>query len=126
MLQTYESCTTYETKDGSIIRELIHPDKQAGCRQSLAEAIVLPQKSTLLHCHESSEEIYFISSGTGRMTLGNEQVKVKDGDSILILPGTPHKIKNTGDDMLKILCCCTPPYSHQDTKIISNKSDNNQ
>ena len=126
MRQRYDDCIPYETKDGSIIRELIHPDKQAGCRQSLAEAIVLPQKSTLLHCHESSEEIYFISSGTGTMTLGNEKKKVKSGDSILIPPGTNHKIENTGNDMLKILCCCTPPYSHQDTVIIRNKTDNNQ
>ena len=126
MWQQYDDCLPYETLDGSIIRELIHPDKQDGCNQSLAEAIVLPQQSTLLHCHKSSEEIYFISTGTGLMTLGTEQRKIKSGDSVLIRPGTPHKIENTGSEILKILCCCAPPYSHQDTQIINSKSTDNK
>ncbi|HIJ79038.1 MAG: cupin domain-containing protein [Desulfobulbaceae bacterium] len=118
MRQRYQDCQPYLTKDGSTIRELIHPNLQPGCRQSLAEASVPANSATLLHCHKSSEEIYFITAGAGAMTLGDRKIMVHQGDSILIRPGTPHKIENTGDSTLKILCCCTPPYAHHDTEIM--------
>jgi mannose-6-phosphate isomerase-like protein (cupin superfamily) len=31
------------------------------------------------------------------------------------MPGVCHCIRNTGVQPLRILCCCHPPYSHQDT-----------
>jgi mannose-6-phosphate isomerase-like protein (cupin superfamily) len=41
------------------------------------------------------------------------------GDTVYIPPGTPHKIRNTGDIPLKILCCSSPAYSHEDTELLS-------
>ncbi len=38
---------------------------------------------------------------------------VKVGDAILIPPGAWHQI--TATESLKFLCCCAPPYSHEDT-----------
>jgi mannose-6-phosphate isomerase-like protein (cupin superfamily) len=34
-------------------------------------------------------------------------------DAILIHPGLWHTIKAT--EPLRFLCCCAPPYSHEDT-----------
>ncbi len=48
----------YRTKDGSLIRELMHPDRHGNARQSMAEAIVAPGGTTLLHRHGETEEIY--------------------------------------------------------------------
>ena len=62
----------YITRDGSEIRELVHPDVHALRNQSLAEAVVAPGAATLLHRHETSEEIYHVTRGSGRMTLGLE------------------------------------------------------
>lgn len=116
----YDSVDPYTTKDGSIIRELIHPDLQGNKKQSLAEAIIPPDFITELHRHVKSEEIYHILSGTGRMVLKMEQFEVGPGDSILIPPGTPHQIQNTGAVPLKILCCCAPAYSHGDTELMAS------
>ncbi len=55
----------YLTKDGSEIRELMHPDQHGNRRQSLAEALVPAGKRTLLHRHLTSEELYHITSGEG-------------------------------------------------------------
>jgi mannose-6-phosphate isomerase-like protein (cupin superfamily) len=107
------------TKDGSWIRELIHPTRQEGVMMSLAEATVTQGGSTRLHIHRISQEIYHITQGKGMMVLGNERFEVIPGDSILILPGMPHCIENIGTAPLKILCCCHPPYDHQDTIILS-------
>ena len=108
----------YITRDGSEIRELLHPGMHAVRNQSLAEALVPPGAATLLHRHETSEEIYHVTRGSGRMTLGAETFAIAVGDSIAIPPGTPHRVENTGTDMLHILCCCAPAYSHDDTTLL--------
>ncbi len=109
----YENMKPFVTKDGSTIRELMR-----GEGQSLAEATVSPGRSTRLHRHEESEEFYHITSGEGLMRLGDGEFSVKTGDTVNIPPGTPHRISNTGDVDLKILCACTPPYSHEDTELL--------
>ena len=108
----------YVTKDGSEIRELMHPDQHGNRAQSLAEAVVPAGTRTLLHRHLTSEELYHITSGEGMLTLGGEKLKVSSGDTALIPPGTPHCIEAIGTRPLKILCCCSPAYRHEDTEIL--------
>ncbi|MFK7795661.1 MAG: cupin domain-containing protein [Gammaproteobacteria bacterium] len=114
----YQLIENYITKDGSIIRELMHPDAHANRNQSLAEATVPIGVQTELHLHQKSEEIYHITQGEGMMTLGESQFQVSIGDTICIPPKTPHKISNIGNIDLVILCACSPAYSHEDTVII--------
>ncbi len=52
------------------------------------------------------------------MTLADERFDVGVGDTIAILPQTPHAIANTGTAPLKILCCCAPAYQHADTELV--------
>jgi mannose-6-phosphate isomerase-like protein (cupin superfamily) len=111
----YNDAKEYTTKDGSIIRELMHPEQHACKNQSFAEARIPCEQETRAHKHLISEEIYYINQGTGRMTLGDKIFDVNTGDTICIPQGATHKIKNTGDIELKIICCCSPEYSHEDT-----------
>jgi mannose-6-phosphate isomerase-like protein (cupin superfamily) len=109
---------SYVTKDGSGIRELMHPAVHGNVRQSLAEAVVPPGASTLPHRHRESEELYHVLSGTGRMTLGGEEFAIAPGDTILIPPGTAHHLRNGGGEPLRLLCACSPAYRHEDTEIL--------
>lgn len=115
----YADATPYVTKDGSVIRELAHPGAPGGGRQSLAEATVAPGGATLPHRHRRSEEIYHVVAGSGRMTLGMEQFAITAGDTVLIPPGTRHCVAALGDGPLRILCCCSPAYAHDDTEILA-------
>ncbi|MBL4583199.1 MAG: cupin domain-containing protein [Pseudomonadales bacterium] len=108
----------YLTKDRSQIRELMHPDVQGNQKQSLAQATVPVGAITLLHRHALTEELYYIQSGTGIMTLGEQTFAVAPGDTICIKPGTGHCIENSGEVELQLLCCCSPAYSHDDTEIL--------
>jgi mannose-6-phosphate isomerase-like protein (cupin superfamily) len=110
--------TPYITRDGSEIRELMHPDKQQNANQSLAEATVPPGVSTYLHMHRESEEIYYVTRGSGEMELGDERFGLEQGDSICIPPGTPHRLHNNTSVPLVILCCCAPAYRHEDTELL--------
>jgi mannose-6-phosphate isomerase-like protein (cupin superfamily) len=118
MKTIYKDLPTYQTKDGSLIRELMHPDLHGARNQSLAEAIVPPGVTTHLHRHLIAEEIYYITQGEGEMRLGNALFSVESGDTILIPPGTPHAVRNKGDIDLHIICCCSPAYRHEDTELI--------
>lgn len=124
MKTRYSQVPPFITKDGSVIRELMHPAQHGNRAQSLAEAIVAPCQFTALHRHGISEELYHITAGHGRMTLGDNQFEVGPGDTVCIPPGTPHCIENTGAEPLHILCCCAPPYAHDDTELLSPPSGN--
>ena len=100
----------FTTKDGSTIRELFHTDAQ-----SLAEATLEPDQATERHYHRATEEIYFVLKGSGRMEVDGDTRTVRPGEAILIPPGAWHQLENNGTSELRILCCCAPPYSHDDT-----------
>lgn len=110
--------TPYPTRDGSMIRELMHPSHHGNHQQSLAEAIVEVGAQTRLHYHRQSEELYHITHGQGRLTLGEETLDLQPGDTVCIPPGTPHCIRNTGPEPLHVLCMCAPAYSHADTVVM--------
>jgi len=118
MKTEYSKIEPYVTKDGCEIRELMHPNAHGNRNQSFAEATVRPGQKTALHLHHSSEEIYHFTRGRGVMTCGEERFSVKAGDTVCIAPGTPHCVENTGSSPLKILCVCSPQYSHDDTTLI--------
>jgi mannose-6-phosphate isomerase-like protein (cupin superfamily) len=113
-----EDRESFITADGSSIRELAGIPSGNSVNQSLAEATVPPGGETFEHFHRVSEEIYHFSSGTGRMRLGSEETAVRAGDTVVIAPGLKHKLWNTGEEPLVLLCCCSPAYSHADTVLL--------
>ncbi len=120
LYQNYAAVSPYITKDGSEIRELMHPAVQGNRNQSLAEATLPAGTRTMLHRHLVTEEIYHITAGEGQMTLGAAPFKVGVGDTIGIAPGTAHCIEASTSGALVLLCCCSPAYSHTDTEILEN------
>ena len=116
----------YITKDGSEIRELMHPAQHGNRKQSLAEAVVPAGTRTLLHRHRETEELYHVTAGEGLLTLGEERMKVSPGDTALIPPGTPHCIEASVAGDLHILCCCSPAYRQEDTELLDAEDDDRQ
>ena len=107
----------FTTIDGSEIREVAGIPTGNAVNQSLAEATVAPDTATEEHYHRSSEEIYFFTHGSGRLRVGDQEREVEPGDTVVIAPGMRHKLWNTGPAPLRLLCCCAPAYSHEDTVI---------
>jgi mannose-6-phosphate isomerase-like protein (cupin superfamily) len=105
-----EAAVPFTTKDGSTIRELHHT-----AVQSLAEATLEPGQVTERHHHRATEEIYFVLKGSGALEVDGDTRHVRPGDAILIPAGAWHMLENDGSSELRILCCCAPPYSHDDT-----------
>ena len=81
-----------------------------------------PGGATAEHDHRTTEELYFVPHGSGRMRLGDEECDIAPGDTVVSPPGTRHKLWNSGDEALRLLCCCcAPAYSHEDTVITEDR-----
>ena len=107
--------TPFTTADGSTIRSILDSTNAPVEKQSLAEAALPPGGATQRHYHKESEELYFIQEGSGRMEIDGEERAVGAGDAILIPANAWHQIEASADGPLRFLCCCAPPYRHEDT-----------
>jgi mannose-6-phosphate isomerase-like protein (cupin superfamily) len=108
-LSSRDTVDPFETKDGSTIRELMH-----AAHQSLAEATLVPGQATQRHYHAASEELYSVLEGGGLLEVDGEERQVGPGDTVLIPPGARHRL-TAGPSGARFLCCCAPPYAHDDT-----------
>ena len=104
----------FTTLDGSTIRVLLDARLGGAFKQSLAEATLAPASGTRRHYHASTEEIYVVLAGTGRMEVDGDERDVGPGDAVLIPAGAWHEIRAGGKE-LRFLCCCAPQYSDEDT-----------
>ena len=105
-----ESVEAFVTKDGSTIRELHHTEVQ-----SLAEATLEVEQATERHYHRAHRGDLLRAEGPGPDGGRRRVTHVRPGDAVLIPAGAWHQLENNGTSELRILCCCAPPYSHDDT-----------
>jgi mannose-6-phosphate isomerase-like protein (cupin superfamily) len=114
---SYSRIRAFTTLDGSEIREWAGRVSAPARNQSLAEAIVAPGGATIEHLHRTSEELYLITAGRGRLRVEGEERQIEAGDCALIPPGARHKLFNEGEEPLRVVCACSPPYSDADTYL---------
>lgn len=116
---SYDSIEGFITKDGSIIKELIHPHTHGNTNLSVAEATIKVCGATFRHYHTHSEEVYHVRQGKGQVIVGSETIEVKVGDSVCIPAGVHHHAVNTGDNDFIFYCICSPPYTHETTVLVN-------
>ena len=117
LIQTLKDCPEFIAGDGTLLRELLHPDKQAiALRYSLAHAIVPSGRSSTPHALKTSE-VYYILSGTGKMHIDDETQMVEAGDAVYIPPNTKQFICNEGTEPLVFICLVDPAWRQEDETI---------
>jgi mannose-6-phosphate isomerase-like protein (cupin superfamily) len=109
-----EDAEPFTTLDGSTIRVLLDAAAGGAANQSLAEAELAPGQQTQRHYHARTEEIYVLLEGGGEMEVEGGRAAVGIGDAVLIPAGARHQI-TAGEEGVRFLCCCAPPYSDGDT-----------
>jgi mannose-6-phosphate isomerase-like protein (cupin superfamily) len=64
---------------------------------------VLHQGSAIGYHLQKEEEIYYVTAGSGEMSMNGTSFKVSAGDAILTLPGSSHGLKQTGTEDLVVI-----------------------
>jgi mannose-6-phosphate isomerase-like protein (cupin superfamily) len=116
-LKRLKDCREFIAGDGSILRELLHPEKaDLQIRYSLACAKVAAGQKTKPHKLKSCE-VYYITAGSGLMHIDEEFFEVGPESAIYIPPGARQYIENTGDSDLEFLCIVDPAWREEDEEI---------
>lgn len=88
---------------------------------SVARARVVPGVTTRWHRLNGVAERYVILAGSGRVEVGElPPQEIKPGAVVLIPPGCPQRITNTGSGELVFLAICSPrftPAVYEDVNI---------
>lgn len=117
LIQKLSECPEFTAGDGTLLRELLHPDKQAiALRYSLAHAIVPVGQTSLPHALTTSE-VYYILSGQGEMHINDECRSVEPGDTVYIPPNAKQFIHNNGTEPLVFICLVDPAWRKEDETI---------
>lgn len=110
-------CAEFVAGDATLLRELLHPDKQPlALRYSLAHATVQVGQTSTPHALLTSE-VYYILSGMGNMHIGDEVQPVEAGDAIYIPPHAHQYICNQGTTPLVFLCIVDPAWHQKDETV---------
>ena len=102
------------TPHNSEIRPLIDRTTSPITQCSLAEEMLPPGCAVTPHHHRDLEEIYYIVSGAGLMTVGENSREVGAGDAVYIPRGNRHSLKNTGTEPIKLILVCGPAFFYED------------
>ncbi len=67
-----------------------------------------PGQTQSIHAHAGADKFYFVLSGEGSFTVGNEQKTIGEGMLITAPAGVPHGVSNTGNARLALLIAIAP------------------
>ncbi len=77
-------------------------EKAEGYKFSFRKRVLSPGSSIGYHA-QKIDEVYYILSGTGLMTINGKEMLVKSGDAILTRPGSSHGLVQTGTEALTLI-----------------------
>jgi mannose-6-phosphate isomerase-like protein (cupin superfamily) len=118
IIKDLQSCTEFIAGDDTILREILHPDKeQLELRYSFAHAVIKPGKTSYPHKLKTSE-VYYILEGEGIMHIEDENSKVFPGNTVYIPPDSKQYIHNSGTIDLKFICIVDPAWKKEDELVL--------
>ena len=62
-----------------------------------------PEEIAHAHSHSDMTEVFFIQSGTGTITVDDEEIELSEGHCITVEPGETHELRNTGTTELVVM-----------------------
>jgi len=68
-----------------------------------------PGQTQGIHAHDGAEKFYFVLEGSGRFTVGDEEIEADTGSLVVAPAGIPHGVTNHGSARLSLLAVIAPP-----------------
>ena len=72
-----------------------------------------PGFSTGDHVHSQIEEIFYVVEGEVQIRVGDQALRARPGDFVLVPPGVAHGFGNPGNDPAKMLLVISPAGVHE-------------
>jgi len=72
--------------------------------------------------HRKVEQLLFVQSGHGVVTLNGETSPIGPGDAVAVPPGVAHNVKNTGKVALRLHTIYSPP-NHIDGRVHATRAE---
>src|ERR671914_423608 len=69
---------------------------------------LLPGQAQKIHAHEGSDKVYYVLSGTGHFTVGDEEEDLGTGHAVIARAGAPHGVRNEAEKNLVLLVTMAP------------------
>ena len=67
-----------------------------------------PGQAQKVHAHEGSDKVYYVVSGEGIFTIGEEEQLAAAGMALMARAGLPHGVRNAGTEDLVALVVMAP------------------
>jgi mannose-6-phosphate isomerase-like protein (cupin superfamily) len=80
-----------------------------GARSQVSLMTIQPGATIGVEAHPHVEQLVLVASGSGKAVVGHTEWPLAEGDVVVITPGTPHDVQNTGIEPLRIVTVDTPP-----------------
>jgi mannose-6-phosphate isomerase-like protein (cupin superfamily) len=117
LIRNLVDCPEFVAGDATLLRELLHPDKQAiQLRYSLAHAVLPVGQTSTPHSLKTSE-VYYVLSGIGEMHIDQETQVIRAGDAVYIPPQARQYVRNVGSEDLVFLCIVDPAWRAEDEVV---------
>jgi len=124
LVRKLHDCEEFVAGDSTLLREMLHPDKQdITLRYSLAHATLPVGETSDPHALKTSE-VYYILSGQGEMHIDDETQMVGAGDTVYIPPMARQYIRSCGEVPLVFLAIVDPAWRVEDEIIYTEKAAN--
>jgi len=108
-------CSAYSEKLST--DELIIPDDtkniyvhKLSTDSNSTDFLIIIKDYVPLHMHAEHTETIFVLEGEGEFQKGDERFMIEPGDYLRIPPGTPHSVKVTSLNPLKVLSVQAPEF----------------
>lgn len=116
--RTLADCEEFLAGDHTVLRELLHPARQAvNVGYSLARGTLAAGGRSKCHVLASSEVYYFLA-GEGTFVIDGVRAAVQAGSVIYVPPGAKQFLENTGAGEVEFLCLVDPAWRAEDESIL--------
>ncbi len=92
--------------------QLLNPENSKSERVTITKVIVQCGSEQPRHAHQSSEQIWIATKGTGILLLADEKEQIfEQGDVVRFADGDIHGLKNESQDIFEYISVTSPPIN---------------
>ena len=107
----FEKGEKVELGGGSFSDLLLTKETLAKNKNMMGYSVFKPGIDTKQKVHVAAEELAYVVSGSGKITVGPKEYPFKKDDSLYIPQGVPHGVRNDGEeDVVMVFFFSSPAY----------------